>query len=162
MLVHGMVNMRWTGMANAWAQWICAKLTGFAMMAWATKGSWVWGSGSMHDFQQPSSISTIMARLRWISPSRRVFIPGIRPGFLTIYFLTLEKMQARQAMKNVRPSIGLDHPQSDRIRGLPDAQNYQKRDGWPTGLDSHAVEARCPRRRMAGHRHGYRRLGSLY
>lgn len=55
------------------------------MMAFATNGSPVLGSGSMHDFQQPSNISDIIFRLREISPARKVFIFGIRPGFLTMY-----------------------------------------------------------------------------
>ena len=58
------------------------------MIACATNGECDFGSGSTHDFQQPSSISAIMALLRWISPSRKVFIPGIKPGFLTMYYLS--------------------------------------------------------------------------
>jgi hypothetical protein len=38
-LLHGMVNIRWTGMLIACAQWTCAKLGGFAIMALATNGT---------------------------------------------------------------------------------------------------------------------------
>src|ERR1700744_2872680 len=87
-VVQGMVNIRWTGIPNACAQWICAKLGGLAMIASATNGSWVSGSSSMHDLQQPSSISATMTCFFLISPSRSVFICGIRPGFLTMYAMS--------------------------------------------------------------------------
>lgn len=63
-----------------------AKLGGFAMIASATKGlpeSW---SASMHAFQQPSIISSIIALFFWISPERRASMLGNSPGFLTIYY----------------------------------------------------------------------------
>ena len=55
------------------------------MMASATNGVAVIGSSSTQEFQQPFNISATIVRLRWISPARRLFILGIRPGFLTMY-----------------------------------------------------------------------------
>ena len=43
--VHGIVNMMCTGMPSASAQWTCANDGGFAMMAFATNGAFVRGSG---------------------------------------------------------------------------------------------------------------------
>ena len=54
-------------------------------MASATKGACVDGSVSMHEFQQPSSISSTIDRFLGMSPRIKVFILGIRPGFLTMY-----------------------------------------------------------------------------
>ena len=55
-------------------------------MAPATKGTPVDGSGEIQDLQQPSMISSIIARFLWISPLRNVFMLGISPGFLTMYY----------------------------------------------------------------------------
>ena len=73
-------------MPMAWAQCICAKLGGFAIIASATNGMFVDGSGSKHDFQHPSSISDIIFRFFAISPARIDSNFGIMPGFFTIYF----------------------------------------------------------------------------
>jgi len=83
--VQGMVNIKWTGIPKACAQCKCAKLGGFAIIASATKGSLVLGSGSIHDLQHPSSISKIILRLRVISPPRKDARLGMIPGLLTMY-----------------------------------------------------------------------------
>lgn len=95
-VVKTYVNIICNGMPNFCAQWICAKLGGFAIMAWAMKGDFftppfvslllssLASSASAHDFQQPSRISAIPLRLLPTSPSFSDFIPGRRPGFLTI------------------------------------------------------------------------------
>jgi hypothetical protein len=56
------------------------------MMASATKGAPVEGSGSMHDLQQPLSISLIILRFLDMSPARMVANVGMIPGFFTMYF----------------------------------------------------------------------------
>ena len=53
------------------------------MIASATNGKPVDGSGSIQDFQHPSSIWEIILRFREISPARMVSSLGIIPGFLT-------------------------------------------------------------------------------
>lgn len=57
------------------------------MMASATNGAPVEGSGSMHDLQHPLRISLIILRFLEISPARIVAILGIMLGFFTIYFV---------------------------------------------------------------------------
>lgn len=54
-------------------------------MASAINGSFVSGSDSKQDLQQPSSISKTILRLREISPARIVANFGMMLGFLTIY-----------------------------------------------------------------------------
>lgn len=54
-------------------------------MASAIKGVFVTGSGSIHDFQQPTSISYTILRFFEISPLSIVWNFGTIPGFLTMY-----------------------------------------------------------------------------
>lgn len=89
--VQGIVNMRWTGIPRAWAQCICANEGGLAMIASATKGRLVSGEGSIHDRQQPSSISSTIFRFRDMSPARIDARLGIMDGLLTMY-LTAPKL----------------------------------------------------------------------
>lgn len=56
------------------------------MIASATNGVFVDGSGSMHDLQHPSKISQIILRFRAMSPARIVANLGMMPGFFTMYF----------------------------------------------------------------------------
>jgi len=56
------------------------------MMASATKGAAVEGSGSRHDLQQPLSMSLIILRFLDMSPARMVANVGMIPGFFTMYF----------------------------------------------------------------------------
>jgi hypothetical protein len=67
---------------------MCAKLGGFAMMAYAMNGTPVSGSGSMHDFQHPSNIPEIMVLFSPMSPAFIVENLGIMPGFFTMYCST--------------------------------------------------------------------------
>lgn len=56
------------------------------MIASATNGTPVTGSGVMQDFQQPLSISRIILRFFEMSPARMDSIFGMIPGFLTMYY----------------------------------------------------------------------------
>lgn len=76
-------------MPSACAQCICAKLGGFAMIASATNGRFVFGSGSIQDLQHPSRISKTILRLRDISPSRILENLGTMPGLLTMYYISM-------------------------------------------------------------------------
>jgi len=82
---HGMVNIICTGMLSASAQCICAKLGGFAMIASATKGTPVTGSGSIQESQQPCNICLIIFCFFEMSPARIESNFGMIPGFLTMY-----------------------------------------------------------------------------
>jgi hypothetical protein len=55
------------------------------MIASATNGVFVSGSGSIYDLQHPSSIVYIILRFCEISPLIIVLNLGIMPGFLTMY-----------------------------------------------------------------------------
>lgn len=54
-------------------------------MASATNGMDDRGSGSIHDLQQPLSISAIILRFFCMSPALRLFMLGISPGLRTMY-----------------------------------------------------------------------------
>ena len=76
------MNIRCNGIPSFCAQWMWAKLGGFAIMACAMKGfafdvvapSFT-SSASAHDFQQPWRISAMPLRLLPTSPSFSDFIP---------------------------------------------------------------------------------------
>jgi hypothetical protein len=57
------------------------------MIASATNGAPVEGSGSMHALQHPLRIPLIILRFLDISPALIVANLGIIPGFFTMYFL---------------------------------------------------------------------------
>ena len=103
------VNIRCKGMPNFSAQWMCAKLGGFAMMAWAMKGftfgvpsgSSLTSPSSAHDLQQPCRISAMPLRLLPTSPSLSDFMPGMRPGFLTIK--AISSAGSPPMLKNSKP-----------------------------------------------------------
>ena len=115
--VHGIVNIRWTGIESACAQWMCAKLGGFAIIASATKGSPVFKSGLTQDSQQPWSISAIILRFFEMSPARMDSTFGMIPGFLTMYLkLLVGSIEGRRG--DVRPLIRKGLHRLDRIQGL--------------------------------------------
>ena len=82
--LHGIVNMRCRGTPKVCAQWMWAKLGGFAIIASAMNGVPVSGSGSIQDRQHPLSIAAIIFRFFEISPLSMVFISGIMLGLLTM------------------------------------------------------------------------------
>lgn len=54
------------------------------MRALATNSVDVTGSGNMHESQKPFNISLTILRFFWTSPALRLFMLGIKPGFLTM------------------------------------------------------------------------------
>lgn len=78
------------------------------MMAFATKGSWVMGSGEMQEDQQPAKISEIISRFLPISPSRSELIFGMSPGFLTMYFVLSDPGAKWQSSGGQRTAISSD------------------------------------------------------
>ena len=104
--LQGIVNMMCTGMPSASAQWTCAKDGGFAMMAFATNGSPVKGSGQKQLSQQPSIISLIILRFKPTSPRFMDSMVGMRPGFRTMYYQihSRQKWEAAQGRTVYSPT----------------------------------------------------------
>ena len=111
--LQGIVNMMCTGMPSASAQWTCAKDGGFAMMAFATNGSPVKGSGQKQLSQQPSIISLIILRFKPTSPRFMDSIVGMRPGFRTMYYqIHSQKREVAQCrpVRDCLPARSADGP----------------------------------------------------
>ena len=126
--LQGILNMMCTGMPSASAQWTCAKDGGFAMMAFATNGSPVKGSGQKQLSQQPSIISLIILRFKPTSPRFMDSIVGMRPGFRTMYYqIHSQKREVAQGRTVYSPTSNPpDHLLWDKTQAPISAQSRQK------------------------------------
>jgi hypothetical protein len=95
------------------------------MIASATNGVLVIGSGSIHEFQHPSSISQIIFLFFAISPLNIVSMLGRMPGFRTIYLQQIVNIESwMSGERYLQPSIQPGHLQLDKTPGHSPVQNH--------------------------------------